>query len=59
MKIFLINIMKLYPKVFWQKYYFNKDIEIYSKNSYYVEPGEEYYDEICTDLFLETIRKIL
>ena len=41
-----------------EKYYFNKDIEIYSNNSYYVEPDEEYYDEKCIDLFLETIRKV-
>ena len=41
-----------------EKYYFNKDIEIYSNNSYYVESDEEYYEGKCRDLFLETIRKI-
>ena len=31
--------------------------EIYSNNSYYVESDEEYYDEKCIDLILETVRK--
>ena len=44
--------------MFLEKCYFNKDIEIYSKNSYYVDSDEEYYDEKFIDLFLETIRKI-
>ena len=47
-----------YPKVFLEKYNFNKDIEIYSNNSYYVDSDEEYYDEEYVDLFLETIRKM-
>ena len=47
-----------YPKVLLEKYYFDKDIEIYSNNSYYVESDEEYYEGKCRDLFLETIRKI-
>ena len=32
--------------------------EIYSTNAYYVGSDEEYYDEKCIDLFLETKRKI-
>ena len=47
-----------YPKVFLEKYIFNKDIKIYSNNSYYVDSDEEYYDKKCIDLFLESIRKI-
>ena len=39
--------------MFLEKYNFNKDIEIYSNNSYYVDSDEEY-----VDLFLETIRKM-
>ena len=30
-----------YPKVFWEKYSSNKDIEIYSSNSYYVDSDKE------------------
>ena len=30
-----------YPKVFWEKYSSNKDIEIYSSNSYYIDSDEE------------------
>ena len=41
-----------------EKYNFNKDIEVYSNNSYYADSDEEYYDEKFRDLFLETIRKI-
>ena len=41
-----------------EKYNFNKDIEVYSNNSYYADSDEEYYDEKFIDLFLETIRKI-
>ena len=37
----------------------NYDTEIYYNSSYYVESNEEYYDEKCIHLFLETIRKIL
>ena len=44
--------------MFLEKYNFNKDIEIYSNNSYYVDSDEEYYDEEYVDLFLETIRKM-
>ena len=44
--------------MFLEKYYFNKDIENFSNDSYYVESDEEYYDEKCIDLCLETIRKI-
>ena len=44
--------------MFLEKYYFNKGIEVYSNNSYYVESEEEYYDEKCIVLFLEAIRKI-
>ena len=40
-----------------EKYNFNKDIEVYSNNSYYADSDEE-YDEKFIDLFLETIRKI-
>ena len=47
-----------YTKVFSEKYDFNKDIEIYSHNSYYVDSREEYYDKKFIDLFLEIIRKI-
>ena len=32
-------------KLFLPNYNFNKDIEIYSNNSYYVDSDEEYYDE--------------
>ena len=52
------NKTNYYPKVFLEKYNFNKDIEIYSNNSYYVDSDEEYYDEEYVDLFLETIRKM-
>ena len=38
-----------------EKYNFNKDIEICSNNSYYVDSDEDYYDEKCVDLFLETV----
>ena len=41
-----------YPKVFFKKYYFIKDIEIYCCNS-----NEEYYDEECINLFVETLKK--
>ena len=34
-----------YPKVFLEKYNFNKDIEIYSNNFYLVNSDEEYHDE--------------
>ena len=40
-----------------EKYNFNKDIEVYSNNSYYADSDEE-YDEKFIDLFSETIRKI-
>ena len=33
------------PKVFLEKNIFNKDIEIYSNNSSYVDSDKEYYDE--------------
>ena len=55
---FIKKIEYYYLKVFLQKYYFDKDIEIYSNNSYYVESDEKYYDKKCINLFLETIRKI-
>ena len=42
--------------MFLQKYHFYNDIEIYSNNSYYIDSDEEYYDEKCIDLFLETIK---
>ena len=41
-----------------EKYNVNKDIEVYSNNSYYADSDEEYDDEKFRDLFLETIRKI-
>ena len=41
-----------YPKVFLEKYSFDKDIEMYSNNSYFVESDEEYYNEKCIDLFI-------
>ena len=47
-----------YLKKFLKIYNFNKDTEIYYNNFYYVDSDEEYYDEKCMDLFLETIRKI-
>ena len=40
--------------MFFEKYYFNKDTEIYSIE----ESDEKYYDEKCIDLFLEAITKI-
>ena len=40
------------------KYNSNKDIEIYSNNSYNVGSDEEYYDEKCKDLFLGITEKI-
>ena len=40
-----------YPKVFLEKYYFIQDMETFSSNS-----DEEYYDEKCINLFLETLR---
>ena len=39
-------------KVFLEKYYFIKGIEIYCSNS-----DEEYYDEECINLFLKTLKK--
>ena len=54
----LIKKENYYPKVFLEKYNFNKDIEIYSNNSYYIDSDKEYYDEKEIFLFLETIRKI-
>ena len=47
-----------YLKKFLKIYNFNKDTEIYYNNFYYVDSDEEYYDEKCMSLFLETIRKI-
>ena len=47
-----------YPKKLLGIYNFNKDTEVYSNNSSYVDSDEEYYDEKCMNLFLETIRKI-
>ena len=47
-----------YLKKFLKIYNFNKDTEIYYNNCYYVDSDEEYYDEKCMNLFLETIRKI-
>ena len=47
-----------YLKNFLKIYNFNKDTEIYYNNFYYVDSDEEYYDEKCMSLFLETIRKI-
>ena len=41
-------------KVFFEKYYFNKDTETYSNE----ESDEKYYDEKRIDLFLEAIIKI-
>ena len=54
----LIKKENYYPKVFLEKYNFNKDIEIYSNNSYCIDSDKEYYDEKQISLFLETIRKI-
>ena len=42
-----------YSKVFLENYYFNRDVEIYSNSSKYVESDEEYYDGKCIDLFLK------
>ena len=39
--------------MFLENYYFNRDIEIYSNSSEYVESDEEYYDGKCIDLFLK------
>ena len=44
--------------MFLEKYNFNKDIKIYSNNSYYVDSDEKYYDEKFMDLSLETTRKM-
>ena len=44
-------------KVLLEKYNFNKDIEIYSSNFYYVYSDKE-SNEKCIDLFKEKIRKI-
>ena len=41
-------------KVFFEKYYFNKDTETYSNE----ESDAKYYDEKRMDLFLEAIIKI-
>ena len=41
-----------YPKVLLQKYYFIEDIEIFCSNF-----DDEYYDEECINLFLETLKK--
>ena len=41
-----------------EKYNFNKNIDVYSNNSYHVDSDEEYYDEKWIDSFLATIRKI-
>ena len=38
--------------MFLEKYHFTKDIEISYSNS-----DEEYYDEECINLFLETLKK--
>ena len=38
--------------MFLEKYHFTKDIEISYGNS-----DEEYYDEECINLFLETLKK--
>ena len=40
-----------YPKVFVEKYYFIEDIQIFRSNS-----DEEYCDEECINLFLETLQ---
>ena len=47
-----------YPRVFLEKYDFNKDVDIYSDNSYYVDSDEENYHEKWRDFFLEAIGKI-
>ena len=41
-----------YPKVLWEKYNFIEDIDIYCSNS-----DQEYYDEKCMNLSLETLTK--
>ena len=41
-----------YSKVFLEKYYFIEDIEFFCINS-----DEEYYNEKCAYLFLETLKK--
>ena len=41
-----------YTKALLEKYYFIEDIETYFSNS-----DEEYYDEECINLFLETLKK--
>ena len=41
-----------YRKLFFEKYYFIKDIKIYCSNF-----EEEYYDEECINLFSETYKK--
>ena len=44
--------------MFPEKYNSNRDIEIYPNNSYYAGSDDEYYDEKCKDLLLETTEKI-
>ena len=41
-----------YPKVFLEKYHFIEDMESYCNNS-----DEEYRDEECTNLVLQTRKK--
>ena len=41
-----------YYKVFLEKHYFIEDIEIFCSNY-----DEEYHDEECINLFLETLKK--
>ena len=40
-----------YPIVFFKKYYFIEDKEIYSNSD------KEYYNKECINLFLETLEK--
>ena len=37
--------------MFLGKYDFNKDIEIYSNNSYYVDSDKEYYEKMYRFIF--------
>ena len=48
---------KMKTKVFLEKYYFIKGIEIYCSNSDEEYYDEEYYDEECINLFLKTLKK--
>ena len=44
-----------HPKKFLEKYNLNKDAEVHSNNSLYVDFDEEYYDEKCQGLILDNL----